>query len=166
MPGSWLARRDTRRSPSPPAPAIVPVREWADASAVFLLDLRELCPHAITPGSPFEEEFAPSRLTADVDEPQELEGLRLSEPAPSASVRRMAAKLDQAGLLRIKRQRELLQPLAHRIPELPGVHLVLKTNDDVVGIAHDDHVAGSLAPSPAFGPEIEGVVQVDVGEQR
>ena len=45
----------------------------------FLLDLRELCPHAITPGSPFKEEFAPSGLTADVGEPQELEGLRLSE---------------------------------------------------------------------------------------
>jgi hypothetical protein len=55
-----------------------------------LLDLAELCPHAITPGSPFEEELAPTRLTADVDEPQELEGLRFSKPAPSASVRRMA----------------------------------------------------------------------------
>jgi hypothetical protein len=68
-----------------------------------LLDLAELCPHAITPGSPFEEELAPTRLTADVDEPQELEGLRFSKPAPSASVRRMATKLDQAGLLRIER---------------------------------------------------------------
>ena len=83
-----------------------------------------------------------------------------------ASDRRVAAELDQAGLVRIERQRELLQPLAHRIPETPGVSPVLKPNDDVVGIAHDDHVAGSLAPSPAFGPEIEGVVQVDVGEQR
>src|SRR5271169_1461792 len=75
----------------------------------FLLDLRELCPHAITPGFPFEEEFAPSGLTADVDEPQELEGLRFSKPTPGASVRRMATKLDQAGLIRIERQRELLQ---------------------------------------------------------
>src|SRR6478736_7006921 len=132
----------------------------------FLLDLRELCPHAITPGSPFKEEFAPSGLTADVGEPQELEGLRLSEPAPGASVYRMATKLDQAGLLRIERQRELLQPLAHYIPEAPGVSLVLKPNDDVVGIAHNDHVTRGLAPSPAFGPEVEGVMQVDVGEQR
>ena len=132
----------------------------------LLLDLRELRPHAITPGSPFEEELAPSRSTANVDEPQELEGLRFSEPAPSAFVRRMATKLDQAGLLRIERQRELLHPLAHRIVEAPGVRLVLEANDDVVGIAHNDHVAGGLAPSPAFGPEVEGVVQVDVGKQR
>ena len=99
-------------------------------------------------------------------EPQELEGLRLSEPAPGASVHRMAAKLDQAGLLRIERQRELLHPLAHYFPEAPGVSLVLKPNDDVVGIAHNDHVTRGLAPSPAFGPEVEGVMQVDVGEQR
>ena len=43
---------------------------------------------------------------------------------------------------------------------------MLKPNDDVVGIAHNDHVTRGLAPSPAFGPEVEGVMQVDVGEQR
>ena len=31
---------------------------------------------------------------------------------------------------------------------------------------HDDHVAGGLPPSPAVGPQVEHVVQVDVGEQR
>jgi len=34
-----------------------------------------------------------------------------------------------------------------------------------VGVAHDDHVAHGLAPSPAFGPQVEHVVQVDVGQQ-
>ena len=41
-----------------------------------------------------------------------------------------------------------------------------KPDDEVVGIAHDDHVARGLAPSPALGPQIEDVVQVDVGKQR
>ena len=66
----------------------------------------------------------------------------------------------------MQRQRELLQPLAHRVEEATGVGLVLEADDDVVGIAHDDHVARGLAPSPALGPEVEGVVQVDVGQQR
>ena len=66
----------------------------------------------------------------------------------------------------MQRQRELLQPLAHRVPEAPGVGLVLEADDDIIGIAHDDHVARGLAPSPALGPEVEDVVQVDVGEQR
>jgi hypothetical protein len=34
------------------------------------------------------------------------------------------------------------------------------------GIAHEDHVARGLALSPAHGPEVERVVQVDVGKQR
>ena len=47
-----------------------------------------------------------------------------------------------------------------------GVRLVLEADDDIIGIADDDHVARGLAPSPALRPEIEHVVQVDVGEQR
>src|SRR5271169_5357419 len=43
---------------------------------------------------------------------------------------------------------------------------MLEANDEVVGIPHDDHVARGLAPSPAFGPEVEDVMQVDVGKQR
>src|SRR5271170_5135549 len=34
------------------------------------------------------------------------------------------------------------------------------------GIAHHNHIARSLTPSPAFGPEIEDVVQVNVGQER
>jgi len=44
--------------------------------------------------------------------------------------------------------------------------VVLEADHDVVRITHDHHVAGSLAPSPARCPEIEDVVQVDVGQKR
>ena len=66
----------------------------------------------------------------------------------------------------MERQRKLIQPFTHRLQEAPGVILMLEADDDVVGVAHDDHVARGLTPSPAFGPEIEDVVQVDVGKQR
>src|SRR5215475_12139820 len=59
----------------------------------------------------------------------EVEGLRFSEPASGSSFRREAAELDQAGLVRIERQRELLEPLAHIVPEAPGVRLVLEADD-------------------------------------
>ena len=68
------------------------------------------------------------------------------------------------GSFRMQRQREVLEPITHRIPEAPGVRLVLEADDDVVGIPHDDHVARGLAPSPALDPEIEHVVQVDVAK--
>jgi hypothetical protein len=33
-------------------------------------------------------------------------------------------------------------------------------------VSHDDHVAAGFSPSPAFGPQIENVMQVDVAEER
>src|SRR5258706_9646385 len=120
----------------------------------LLLDLRELCPHAVAPGFPFKLELARARAPADENEAQELEGFRFSEPAPCASVRRMATKLDQAGLFPVERPRELLQSLSHRVPEAPSVRLMLETDHKNVGIPTDDHVARGLAPSPALGPEI------------
>ena len=86
--------------------------------------------------------------------------------APGASDRGEAAELDQAGLVWMKRQRELHQALAHRIPESSGIGLPLKADDDVVGVAHDDRCNTDAPPSPAVGPKVEDVVQVDVGEER
>jgi hypothetical protein len=42
---------------------------------------------------------------------------------------------------------------------------MLETDNEVVDIPDHDHVAHGLSPSPAFGPEIEDVVEVDVREQ-
>src|ERR1700730_16751863 len=129
----------------------------------LLLDLAELRPHAIASGFPPKLELALARAPADENKAQELEGFRFSKPRPSASLRRMAAKLDQAGLVRMQRQRKLLQPLTHRVPEALGVTFMLETDDEVVSISHNDHVARGLPLSPALGPEIEHVMQVDVG---
>ena len=54
----------------------------------------------------------------------------------------MAAKLDQAGLVRMQRERELLQPHAQRVPEASGVGLKLETDNKVVGVPHDDLAGG------------------------
>jgi len=43
---------------------------------------------------------------------------------------------------------------------------MLEAGHKIISITHDNHVAVSLLPSPALGPEIERVVQVDIGEQR
>ncbi|MER8548579.1 sugar phosphate isomerase/epimerase [Mesorhizobium sp. M1169] len=42
----------------------------------------------------------------------------------------------------MERQRNLLKPRAHLTKETPGVVLALETDDYIIGIAHDDHVAG------------------------
>src|SRR5206468_2827272 len=132
----------------------------------LLLDGLHLCPHPIATRLPFDQEPASPRLAADEGEAEEVEGLRLAEPAPLAVFFRQASELDQPGLLRMQRQCELLEPFAQRVEEAPGVVLMLEPDDEVVGITHDDHVTRGLAPSVALGPQIEGVVQVDVGKQR
>ena len=71
--------------------------------------LLELGQQAVAPGFPFEQEFPIATDAADEGKAQKVESLRFSESALSASVRRKAAKLDQAGLLRVEGQRELLQ---------------------------------------------------------
>jgi hypothetical protein len=47
--------------------------------------------------------------------------------------------------------------------ESTSVVLVFESGDQIVGVAHDDHIALGVLPSPAFGPEIEDVVQIDTG---
>ena len=65
----------------------------------------------------------------------------------------------------MQRQRESRQPLAHGVLETPGIGLELETHHDVVRMTHDHRVAGGLAPSPALGPQVESVVQTDVGQE-
>ena len=74
----------------------------------FLLDLLELRPHAVPPGSPLEKKPTLAGSPTDESKAQEVEGLRFAKPVPGASGRSGAAKLDQSGLLRMQRQRELL----------------------------------------------------------
>ncbi|BBO02409.1 hypothetical protein BwSH20_68180 [Bradyrhizobium ottawaense] len=66
----------------------------------------------------------------------------------------------------MERQLELLQSRAHRVKETTCVILALKADYYIVRVTHDDHAAGDLALSPAFGPQVESVVQVDVAEKR
>jgi hypothetical protein len=42
--------------------------------------------------------------------------------------------------------------------------LVLETDDLVVGVAPDDHIADCLGAAPSLDPQVVHVVQVDVGK--
>ena len=43
---------------------------------------------------------------------------------------------------------------------------VLEAHNGVVGVSHDDHVAGRMPFAPLLHPEIVDVVKVHVGQQR
>src|SRR5215204_1248556 len=134
-------------NPAQPSPLF---RDWlVHAPSHLLLDLLKLRPHAVPSGFPFDLEFPRSGLAADEGEAQEVEGLRLAESLPLAALRCKASELDQPCLLRMQRQRKLPQPLAHLLQKEPAILMVLEPDDEVVGVAHNDNVAGRHAPSPA-----------------
>src|SRR3954462_9500717 len=143
------------------------LRNWLVHSlSQRFLEFPQLRHHTIPARLPPELEVAPSGFGTDEYKAEELEGLRFAEPAHLAVSCREAAELDQAGLLRVQRQRKRPQPFAHLLQEAPGFVLMLEAHDDVVGIPDHDHVARGLTPSPACGPEVENVMEIDVREQR
>src|SRR5208337_963648 len=106
---------------------------------------------------PVELEGSLARFAADEGEAQERKGLRFAEPASLAVDRRKAAELNQAGLVRVKRQRKFPEPFAHCIKETTRVALMLEADGQIVCETNDDHVrtrphtvhrTGKLQPCP------------------
>src|SRR6266536_4079963 len=54
----------------------------------------------------------------------------------------------------------------HRSLRLLHRNLLQRSWHTVVGVPDDDNVTAGMPPSPLLGPQIEDVVQVDVGQQR
>src|SRR5260370_2030351 len=130
------------------------------------LHVPQLSPHAVASGLPLKLEVAAARSTTDEGEAQEREGFRLSKPAQFAIVRSKAAELNQASLVRVERQCKFPKPVIHRIKEATCVALMLKADHQIVGISHDDHVAPGLLPSPVLSPNVQALMQVDIGQAR
>ena len=78
------------------------------SSSHLFLNVPEFCLHSIAARFAHQQELAAAGLAADESEAQEVEGLRFTKPAPGTFRRRTATKRDQAGFLRMKRQRKLL----------------------------------------------------------
>src|SRR5262245_43534319 len=66
----------------------------------LLLDVPEFSPHAVGTAFAAQHEAATARLAADMGESKECKGFRFSPTAFLPSFCRIAAKLQQAGLLR------------------------------------------------------------------
>jgi hypothetical protein len=97
-------------------------------------------------------------FAADHGKAEEIEGFRFTEAALCASGRRVAAELDQAGLLRIERRRELLKPGAHRIEEPTGIGLMLEAGHQVSRAA-ESHPRALAEPDVRLSPHPAPIVQ-------
>lgn len=95
---------------------------------------------------------------AVVGEAEEGEGLGSPLAAPLTREGREPAKLDQPRLVLMKRQAEAGQSRFEGQEHLLCVCLLLKTHDEVIGVAHDHNATASMATTPLVGPEIKDVV--------
>lgn len=130
------------------------------------LDRLQFGSQAFGTGEPQHDELALPGLAAAMREAQEVEGLRFVLSLAASVVPGVAPELDQPRLVGVQLQPELAQPLCHRALEAHGVVAELEPGNPIVGVAHDDHVTPGIVPPPLLDPQVQRVVQVDVGQQR
>jgi hypothetical protein len=104
-------------------------------------------------------------FAAVVGEAKEGEFLRLLAPLPCVFSGK-APECQTAGLLFGQAQPKLPQSLVEGRVESCCVLPVLEGGDKVVGVAVIVGLAVALWPHPAAEPEVQHVVQIDVGQQR
>ncbi len=105
------------------------------------------------------KERAAPRFDADVGEPEKRKCFRLPQPTAFAAVHSRATKLDQPRLFRMQRKRECFHTRFEVRQKRLGLFLVLETADNVVGVAHDYHLAASLAFPPLSRPEVKNEME-------
>ena len=158
--------RSRRCARAPRCPATVPALGWAsDALPEQGVHLAQLGRHFLRDRLAPQREPSRPGFPAHVREAEERERLGPAKAAPPAVPAGEPPELDQAGLLGVELQVEPGKTF-HKVRMEPlGVRTMPKTNNDVVGETHDDHITASLPVPPVPGPQIKDVVQVDVGEQ-
>jgi hypothetical protein len=63
-------------------------------------------------------------------------------------------------------QLEPRKSFAKLLQEPLRVAMMLEAKHEVVGVAHDDDVTMSIPPSPLLNPQVQRVMQTNVGQQR
>jgi hypothetical protein len=105
-------------------------------------------------------------LPADMRKAEEIERLRFPVSALLPVSGRGRPEFQQSRFLGMQFQAKLSHSLDQFRPEPYGIRLHLKAHHDVVSKPHDDHVTAGLFLTPRLGPQVEHVVQIDVGQQR
>src|SRR6266508_6415491 len=125
------------------------------AAPEFGLHLRQLGLQSPPHRLPQYREPSDPILPADMREAEEVEGLRPALAALASSFCRVAAELQQAGFVGMQLQSELAHTFGQIVPEPLGIRSMLKAQNEVVRVAHRNHVAMRLRPPPPLGPEVE-----------
>src|SRR5579863_2158383 len=137
------------------------------ASPKHLRQLIELDRESLGDGLPLDDE--PARLPSlptDMGETQKTEHFRLALAPLLPVFGCVTPELNQARLVRVQLQPELLQAVFPFLEKPLRVSTIFESRDDVICITDDNHIARSMMLTPVPDPQIEDIVQVDVCQQR
>src|SRR5215471_7430321 len=126
-------------------------------------DLFELDPHslALRPAPELEAgTVLPGAAIMRI--PQEIERFGLAFAPALSAFGGICAELNQAGFLRVQAQCKFGQAVLEIAQKALRLTPVLEAHNGVVGVSHDDHVAGRTPFAPLLHPEIVDVVKVHV----
>ncbi len=135
-------------------------------SSQLLLDCQQLGAHALGAGQPQDRKPSLMCLPTAMRESKEVEGRRLAPITASAVLARETPELDQPRFALVQFQAEAGHPLGHLALETLSVTDVLEPCDPIIGIAHDDHIAFGMPRTPLLHPQVERVMEIDIGQQR
>ena len=109
-------------------------------------------------------ELSVPRLAAQVREAEEVECLRFLVATAVSVPAGEPTELDEPCFVRMQLKAELPEALPQLDEELLCLLAMLEAHHEVIGEAHDDDVASRPLLPPLMDPQVEYVVQVDVGE--
>src|SRR5438093_5789954 len=136
------------------------------ASPEFGFDFLEFALPSLAHRLPQHHKSSLTGLRAAVSETQKVKGLGFSFASALPVLFCMPAKLDQARLLGMKFQSKAPKPLHKLAQKSLPVLSVLKSNNEVIGKPHHNHISLCLKFSPLLYPQIKHIVQIEVGQKR
>src|SRR3954452_3194019 len=99
-------------------------------------------------------------------EPQEGERRTTPLPAALSGQAREPAEFDQTGLFFVEHEVKLAHAPTKGLRHRTSIAGMLEAHHEVVGVAHDDHSTPCVPPPPLMDPQVQYVVQEDIGQDR
>ena len=132
------------------------------SSGKRLIDFPEFRSLSLGHGLPSELKPTGAVLPTDVGEAQEVEGLWFPFASTLSLLRGSHAEAQQPRLVRGQRQAKSGQSFSQLASVPLSFLLVLKSQRNIVSIAHCDDLPARRPLSPLLGPLVEDIVQIDI----
>jgi hypothetical protein len=100
-----------------------------------------------------------------VREAEEGERVRFPLTALASTLGREAAEFDQARLVRVQFEAELLEALLKFLEESFSLSAMLKPHDEVISVPDDYDIAPRVTLAPLLNPQVEDIMEVDIRQE-